>query len=130
MDFLTLPTSPFTLQNVTVPACAVGQEGDLLRCDLHVADDRFTDTPGPPVDVKGAMALPAFVDAHTHLDKGHIWPRASNPDGTFMDAGDPHTSGFHGRAVRHKLAGFGGPAQHMGRAGGVADGEPSHLRAV
>ena len=23
---------------------------------------------------------------HTHLDKGHIWPRASNPDGTFMGA--------------------------------------------
>ncbi|MEM6466999.1 MAG: cytosine deaminase, partial [Pseudomonadota bacterium] len=86
MDFLTLPTSPFTLQNVTVPAWSVGQEGDLLRCDLHVAGDRFTDTPGPPVEMKGAMALPAFVDAHTHLDKGHIWPRASNPDGTFMGA--------------------------------------------
>jgi hypothetical protein len=30
--------------------------------------------------------LPGFVDIHTHLDKGHIWPRRPNPDGTFMGA--------------------------------------------
>jgi cytosine deaminase len=29
---------------------------------------------------------PAFVEAHTHLDKGHIWPRAPNPDGSFDGA--------------------------------------------
>ena len=32
------------------------------------------------------MVLPCFTDMHTHLDKGHIWPRAANPDGTFMGA--------------------------------------------
>jgi cytosine deaminase len=32
------------------------------------------------------MVLPCFTDMHTHLDKGHIWPRASNPDGSFMGA--------------------------------------------
>jgi cytosine deaminase len=32
------------------------------------------------------MVFPAFVDMHTHLDKGHIWPRSPNPDGTFMGA--------------------------------------------
>ena len=32
------------------------------------------------------MILPAFVDMHTHLDKGHIWGRAPNPDGTFDGA--------------------------------------------
>jgi cytosine deaminase len=37
-------------------------------------------------DMKGAMVLPAFVDMHTHLDKGHIWPRTPNPDGTFDGA--------------------------------------------
>ena len=30
--------------------------------------------------------LPCFVDCHTHIDKGHIWPRMPNPDGTFMGA--------------------------------------------
>jgi cytosine deaminase len=34
----------------------------------------------------GAMVFPAFVDMHTHLDKGHIWPRSPNPDGSFMGA--------------------------------------------
>ncbi len=34
----------------------------------------------------GAMVLPAFVDMHTHLDKGHIAPRAPNLDGTFLGA--------------------------------------------
>jgi cytosine deaminase len=32
------------------------------------------------------MVWPGFVDAHTHLDKGHIWPRAANPDGSFAGA--------------------------------------------
>lgn len=34
----------------------------------------------------GRIVLPAFVDCHTHLDKGHIWPRSANPDGSFMGA--------------------------------------------
>jgi cytosine deaminase len=32
------------------------------------------------------LVWPAFVDLHTHLDKGHIWPRAANPDGSFYGA--------------------------------------------
>jgi cytosine deaminase len=38
------------------------------------------------VDLDGGIVLPRFVDIHTHLDKGHIWPRRPNPDGTFMSA--------------------------------------------
>ncbi len=37
-------------------------------------------------DMGGRIVLPAFVDCHTHLDKGHIWPRSPNPDGSFMGA--------------------------------------------
>jgi cytosine/creatinine deaminase len=77
MDFMTLPPGPLRLDNVTVPACLIGQEGDLLRLSLGE---------GQPVDMKGAMVLPCFTDMHTHLDKGHIWPRSPNPDGTFMGA--------------------------------------------
>jgi cytosine/creatinine deaminase len=42
----------------------------------------------PRLALGGRIVLPLFVDAHTHLDKGHIWPRAANPDGTFAAALD------------------------------------------
>jgi cytosine/creatinine deaminase len=77
MDFMTLPPGPVRLENVTVPGCLIGQSGDLIRTNLGQ---------GRPVDMKGAMVLPCFTDMHTHLDKGHIWPRSPNPDGTFMGA--------------------------------------------
>ena len=40
----------------------------------------------PIADLAGRIVLPLFVDAHTHLDKGHIWPRAANPTGDFAGA--------------------------------------------
>ncbi len=86
MDFKTLPPGPLTLGNVTVPACLLGQDGDLVRTDLGLSEGRITAPDGPVTDMGGAMVLPAFVDMHTHLDKGHIWDRAPNPDGTFMGA--------------------------------------------
>jgi cytosine deaminase len=38
------------------------------------------------IDADDGLVLPALVDLHTHLDKGHIAPRHANPDGTFMGA--------------------------------------------
>ncbi|MXN65260.1 cytosine deaminase [Stappia sp. GBMRC 2046] len=38
------------------------------------------------VDADGGLVLPMLVDMHTHLDKGYIWKRAPNPDGTFTGA--------------------------------------------
>ncbi|BCH24301.1 cytosine deaminase [Mesorhizobium sp. L-8-3] len=38
------------------------------------------------LDLNGRIVLPAFVDCHTHLDKGHIWARSPNPDGSFPGA--------------------------------------------
>ncbi len=35
------------------------------------------------IEQDGGQVWPGFVDVHTHLDKGHIWPRCENPDGTF-----------------------------------------------
>lgn len=32
------------------------------------------------------LVLPRFVDVHTHLDKGQVFHRAPNPDGTFFGA--------------------------------------------
>ncbi|MES2666036.1 MAG: cytosine deaminase [Pseudomonadota bacterium] len=80
MDFKTLPPGPVTLGDVTVPACLLGQPGDLVRTSLPIGGG------GAVIDMGGAMVLPAFVDMHTHLDKGHIAPRSPNPDGTFQGA--------------------------------------------
>jgi cytosine deaminase len=38
------------------------------------------------IDLDGGLVLPGLVDMHTHLDKGHIWARRPNPDGTFDGA--------------------------------------------
>jgi cytosine deaminase len=40
----------------------------------------------PRMKLDGCMVWPGFVDMHTHIDKGHIWPRSATPAGTFADA--------------------------------------------
>jgi cytosine deaminase len=37
----------------------------------------------PCYDLAQGLVWPCFADLHTHLDKGHSWFRAPNPDGTF-----------------------------------------------
>ncbi|PBC12121.1 cytosine deaminase [Mesorhizobium sp. WSM3859] len=62
--------------------------------DLVVTDGRITSIVAQAkskpednaIDLAGRIVLPCFVDCHTHIDKGHIWPRKPNPDGTFMGA--------------------------------------------
>src|ERR1700683_3872784 len=73
----------------------IDREG-LVEVDLMIEAGRivavaragagFADSDAPVLALGGAIVLPLFVDAHTHLDKGHIWPRAANPDGTFAGA--------------------------------------------
>jgi cytosine/creatinine deaminase len=67
----------------------------LALVDIDIADGRIagiapacTNPARGAVDLKGRMVFPAFVDCHTHIDKGHIWPRMRNPDGTFPAALD------------------------------------------
>ena len=87
-DFKKLPTSgPFRLENMTVPSCLLGQEGGLVPYAVTVEGSVLSDrTDVPHINMGGAMVLPCFIDMHTHLDKGHIWPRSPNPDGSFMGA--------------------------------------------
>ena len=40
----------------------------------------------PEFDVKKGIIFPGFVDIHTHLDKGQIWERSPNLQGTFDQA--------------------------------------------
>lgn len=66
-------------------------EGDLVHVDISLDGARIAHVaPAEPGaaghDAHGGIVVPAFVDMHTHLDKGHIHPRTPNPDGTFMGA--------------------------------------------
>ncbi|WP_375451384.1 cytosine deaminase [uncultured Devosia sp.] len=85
----------FVLKNATLPVAAMGQRGGRVeQHDIAVVDGLIAaiapsvDAPdnGKIYDCDNGLVLPAFVDIHTHLDKGHIWPRKENPDGTWMGA--------------------------------------------
>lgn len=60
--------------------------------DTLIADGKFAQFGGdmpeglPSHDMRDGLVLPGFADIHTHLDKGHIFARSPNPDGTFMGA--------------------------------------------
>ena len=92
-----IPTrSAFRLLNGSVPGCLLepASEEELVQVDIDVAEGRIAAVhpagltePGPgSVDLDRSMVWPGLADVHTHLDKGHVWPRTQNPDGTFMGA--------------------------------------------
>jgi cytosine deaminase len=65
----------------------------LLEVDLEIESGRISRITAPSalaadgaVDWQGGQVWPAFVDLHTHLDKGHIAPRALNPDRSLLGA--------------------------------------------
>ncbi|MEQ1612305.1 MAG: cytosine deaminase [Hyphomicrobiaceae bacterium] len=95
-----LPRDRVTLQRATVPVCLVdgdalaGDAEGLVLVDIEIAEGRIAaitaagtkPTTAPSIDLDRGMVWPGFVECHTHLDKGHIWPRASNPNGSFQGA--------------------------------------------
>ena len=114
--FVAVPAEPaFRLRNATIPAplltavpsgARVSSDG-LVVVDLGVRDGRIVDVAaadgsaldgsgspagagsaraGAGVDLRRGQVWPCLIDAHTHLDKGHTWERAPNPDGTFAGA--------------------------------------------
>lgn len=97
--FASIPrASRYVLAGATLPAVLVdgfkakADKSGLIAADITVKDGKIEriDAPGrrttlPKVQLDG-MVWPCFVDMHTHLDKGHSWPRNGTPDGTFEDA--------------------------------------------
>ncbi|MEG5031811.1 cytosine deaminase [Microcoleus sp. AT3-D2] len=106
-------TSNYLLKNGRVPAslleikssapsastvATTGSENNFCLVDLEIAagaivqiipaDTKPVSSCGdiPVIDLHGGLVWPCFVDMHTHLDKGHIWERSPNPDGTFASA--------------------------------------------
>jgi cytosine/creatinine deaminase len=102
-DFITIPPTltRFRLANARVPVCLVtdaarlksGADG-LAPCDIVIEKERIASIDPtavvqdglPRFDLDCGIVLPRLVDVHTHIDKGHIWHRAPNPDGSFMGA--------------------------------------------
>ncbi|MGR8927054.1 cytosine deaminase (plasmid) [Rhizobium leguminosarum] len=101
-SFISPPNAArFVLSNATVPAVTLEHvdvpitEG-LATVDIVISDGMIAairPAGAAPadyarIDLKDGMVWPCFADTHTHLDKGHIWPRQANPDGSFMGALD------------------------------------------
>ncbi|MEO1092748.1 MAG: cytosine deaminase [Pseudomonadota bacterium] len=88
------PDGTYTLVGASAPACLVhgfehgpSDQDGVVRLDVGIADGRLAmPGQGARIDVGERMLWPAPVDVHTHLDKGHIWPRARNLDGSFDSA--------------------------------------------
>src|SRR3954465_2373460 len=101
MSFLSIPPSltSYRLANARVPVCLIADVAQLrpdadglASCDIVIDNGRIA-TIGPAVqdglarfDLENGIVLPRLVDVHTHIDKGHIWARAQNPDGTHIGA--------------------------------------------
>lgn len=120
----TLPDEKkFQLKNATVPSClveglspAITPDVDgLVRLDLVISDGRIeailpagsNDAREASVDLDASMVWPCFVDLHTHIDKGHIWPRRRNPDGTragaLTSAGDDRAANWTAEDLRARI---------------------------
>jgi cytosine/creatinine deaminase len=101
--FAVLPDgTTYRLVNAHAPLCLVDGSGlgadqdGLTKIDLVIDNGRIASVlPSgtsaladdlPIIDLKGGIVFPRLVDVHTHLDKGHIWPRRRNPDGSFFGA--------------------------------------------
>jgi cytosine deaminase len=100
MSIFQIPeTGAFILANARVHSsltpgvAATPDPNGFILADISVADTRIVGIapsrhqPLPnAIDLAGRIVLPCFVDCHTHIDKGHIWPRKPNPDGSFLGA--------------------------------------------
>lgn len=101
--FADIPAAAFFLSNARVPAAVLDANGfaapdanGLVACDIQVDAGRIAalapagtaraENNAGSLDLEGGMVLPRLIDAHTHIDKGHIFPRAANPDGSIAGA--------------------------------------------
>lgn len=121
MTQIQLPLSgPYTLINARLhasltPSLSAPTDADgFIVADIAVSGGKtavispnsFVTAPDA-INLAGRIVLPCFVDCHTHIDKGHIWPRKPNPDGSFMGAlnatGEDRTSRWSAKDVSRRM---------------------------
>ena len=93
----------YWLNNAHVPNCLIDLDNSvpetregLCLVDLKISQGKIeqaviaskTAKDLPSLDLQKQIVLPCLIDAHTHLDKGHIWERSPNINGTFEMALD------------------------------------------
>lgn len=93
LSFFTPPQlQRYALRRMRAPRCLVAADlpgtGELVDIDLLIANGLIeviapagSMAPETGPDLDHSMLLPGLLDCHTHLDKGHIWPRMPNPTG-------------------------------------------------
>ncbi|MEL7037969.1 MAG: cytosine deaminase [Cyanobacteria bacterium J06592_8] len=96
-------SSNYWLKNAQIPACLLSEivleqtpnRDGLVNVDLEIVSGSITQivsvgTVEIPesisINLHKKLIFPCFVDVHTHLDKGQIWERNPNADGTFQGA--------------------------------------------
>jgi cytosine/creatinine deaminase len=123
-DFITIPSADrYRITNARIPvdlAPELGKVGDAHRfaaCDILVESGRIAElspaggstsaTNEPAINLRDGIVLPRFVDIHTHIDKGHIWPRSPNLDGSFFAArtavADDREANWNAEDVRARM---------------------------
>lgn len=97
-----IPSSnDYWLTNAHVPVPLLvdydSADDELALVDLEIKDGKIAQivpaghsdqNQASATDLNRGLVWCCFVDLHTHLDKGHIWRRTANPDGTFDSALD------------------------------------------
>lgn len=93
----------YWLRNAHLPSCLLDLDDSLPQTieglclvDLKISQGKIeqviaaqgllTEPDLPSLDLAKKIVLPCLIDVHTHLDKGHIWQRSPNLDGTFTTA--------------------------------------------
>jgi cytosine deaminase len=92
--FFAPPDRPrYALRNLRAPGCLVphhagAADDEATAIDVLIDGGRIaaverggTLPPELGPDLDASFVLPGMLDVHTHLDKGHTWPRAPNPTG-------------------------------------------------
>jgi cytosine/creatinine deaminase len=114
-------SSRYALRRVHVPASLLiepppgpADRDDLVHCDLLIESGLVAGAAkagsvakelGPDLD--RSLVLPGMLDAHAHLDKGHILPRIYNRNGDLVGAaaaaGPDRTAHWNSGDVRRRL---------------------------